>query len=170
MGYLSAVFASSPPMQSLTTFAALLLASVVLVPLFKRAGSGDGARAIWRWACLIGPFGVSWCATRRTCCTWPSSGVVLLLFLIGLELEPRACGPCAARSSGWGRAAAGLALVLAGRGCYWGCRRRRRRCGSGIILALSSTAFVLQVMLERGELSTATGARPSRSCCSRICR
>jgi Kef-type K+ transport system membrane component KefB len=28
-------------------------------------------------------------------------GVVLLLFLVGLELEPRRCGRCAVRSSAW---------------------------------------------------------------------
>ena len=81
------VVVHSLSMQSLTTFAALLLASVLFVPLFKRAGLGTvlGYLAV---GMLIGPFGVKLVRDPDNLLHTAELGVVLLLFVIGLELKP----------------------------------------------------------------------------------
>ena len=70
-------------MQSLTTFAALLLASVLFVPLFKRAGLGTvlGYLAV---GMLIGPSGVKLVRDPDNLLHTAELGVIMLLFVIGL--------------------------------------------------------------------------------------
>ena len=98
-------------------------------------------------------------------------GVVFLLFVIGLELEPRGSGPCGAPCSGWARC----------RSCSPGWRWRPWRLAIGrpwqaalvlgFGLALSSTAFVLQLLAERDELGDRARAAPRwPSCCCRTWR
>ncbi len=143
-------------MQSLTTFAALLLASVLFVPLFKRAGLGTvlGYLAV---GMLIGPFGVKLVRDPDNLLHTAELGVVLLLFVIGLELKPSRLW--ALRRSVFGLGALqlfGVALALAGAGFWLGLSLSAAAL-VGIILALSSTAFVLPTLAERRELSTRYG-------------
>jgi monovalent cation:proton antiporter-2 (CPA2) family protein len=143
-------------MQSLTTFAALLLASVLFVPLFKRAGLGTvlGYLAV---GMLIGPFGVKLVRDPDNLMHTAELGVVLLLFVIGLELKPSRLW--ALRRSVFGLGAMqmiGSAAALAVAGRYLGLSLAAAAL-VGIILALSSTAFVLPTLAERRELSTRYG-------------
>jgi len=143
-------------MQSLTTFAALLLASVLFVPLFKRAGLGTvlGYLAV---GMLIGPYGVKLVRDPDNLLHTAELGVVLLLFVIGLELKPSRLW--ALRQSVFGLGALqlfGVAAALAGAGWYLGLSLSAAAL-VGIILALSSTAFVLPTLAERRELSTRYG-------------
>ncbi|MDD3352311.1 monovalent cation:proton antiporter-2 (CPA2) family protein [Zoogloea sp.] len=143
-------------MQSLATFAALLLASVLLVPFFKRAGLGTvlGYLAV---GMLIGPSGLSLVRDPDNLMHTAELGVILLLFVIGLELKPSRLW--ALRRAVFGLGAVQLvgvsaALAVAGRylGLSW-----PAATVVGIILALSSTAFVLPTLAERKELSTRHG-------------
>ena len=143
-------------MQSLTTFAALLLASVLFVPLFKRAGLGTvlGYLAV---GMLIGPYGVKLVRDPDNLLHTAELGVVLLLFVIGLELKPSRLW--ALRKSVFGLGAMqlfGVAAALAAAGRYTGLSLSAAAL-VGIILALSSTAFVLPTLAERRELSTRYG-------------
>ncbi len=143
-------------MQSLTTFAALLLASVLFVPLFKRAGLGTvlGYLAV---GMLIGPYGVKLVRDPDNLLHTAELGVVLLLFVIGLELKPSRLW--ALRQSVFGLGAMqlfGVATALAAGGWYLGLSLSAAAL-VGIILALSSTAFVLPTLAERRELSTRYG-------------
>ena len=143
-------------MQSLTTFAALLLASVLFVPLFKRAGLGTvlGYLAV---GMLIGPYGVKLVRDPDNLLHTAELGVVLLLFVIGLELKPSRLW--ALRKSVFGLGAMqlfGVAAALAAAGLYTGLSLSAAAL-VGIILALSSTAFVLPTLAERRELSTRYG-------------
>ncbi|WP_374262135.1 monovalent cation:proton antiporter-2 (CPA2) family protein [Zoogloea sp.] len=143
-------------MQSLTTFAALLLASVVFVPFFKRAGLGTvlGYLAV---GMLIGPFGVKLVRDPDNLMHTAELGVVLLLFVIGLELKPSRLW--ALRQSVFGLGALqlfGVAAALAAGGLYLGMSLSAAAV-VGIILALSSTAFVLPTLAERRELATRYG-------------
>jgi monovalent cation:proton antiporter-2 (CPA2) family protein len=143
-------------MQSLTTFAALLLASVLFVPLFKRAGLGTvlGYLAV---GMLIGPYGVKLVRDPDNLLHTAELGVVLLLFVIGLELKPSRLW--ALRKSVFGLGAMqlfGVAAALAAAGWYTGLSLSAAAL-VGIILALSSTAFVLPTLAERRELSTRYG-------------
>jgi Kef-type K+ transport system membrane component KefB len=105
-------------MQSLTTFAALLLASVLFVPLFKRAGLGTvlGYLAV---GMLIGPFGIKLVRDPDNLMHTAELGVILLLFVIGLELKPSRLW--ALRRSVFGLGVlqlAGAAVALAAAGRY----------------------------------------------------
>ena len=84
-------------------------------------------------------------------------GVVMMLFLVGLELEPRLLWQLRGRSSG--SAGAGRADRAGDRrasaralGLAWGAA-----LAVGLILAMSSTAIVLQTLTENGLLKTAGG-------------
>jgi glutathione-regulated potassium-efflux system protein KefB len=84
-------------------------------------------------------------------------GVVLLLFLIGLELRPKRLMAMRQAVFGLGSAQVVLtALALGGVGVMLG-YRWQPALFAGAALALSSTAFALQVMEENGELATRHG-------------
>jgi glutathione-regulated potassium-efflux system ancillary protein KefC len=71
---------------------------VLAVPLSKAIGLGSilGYLAA---GIVIGPWGFGFVSNVQDILHFAEFGVVLMLFLIGLELEPRACGACAGRSS-----------------------------------------------------------------------
>ncbi|HOY03215.1 monovalent cation:proton antiporter-2 (CPA2) family protein [Zoogloea sp.] len=143
-------------MQSLTTFAALLLASVLFVPLFKRAGLGTvlGYLAV---GMLIGPSGVKLVRDPDNLLHTAELGVIMLLFVIGLELKPSRLWALRRPVFGLGALQLfGVAAALAGAGRYLGLSVSAAVV-VGIILALSSTAFVLPTLAERRELSTRHG-------------
>jgi Kef-type K+ transport system membrane component KefB len=97
-------------------------------------------------------------------------GVVLLLFLVGLELEPRRLWVLRRPVFGTGSGqvlACGLALGAVGllAGLDW-----RAAIIAGAGLAMSSTAMVLSSLSERGHWLRDTDAKPLRFCCSRTWR
>lgn len=143
-------------MQSLSTLAALLLASVLFVPLFKRAGLGTvlGYLAV---GMLIGPSGIQLVRDPDNLMHTAELGVVLLLFVIGLELKPSRLWALRRQVFGLGSLQLfGVAAALAGAARYLGLSTSASVL-VGIILALSSTAFVLPTLAERKELSTRYG-------------
>jgi len=106
---------------------------------------------------LIGPFGVKLVRDPDNLMHTAELGVVLLLFVIGLELKPSRLW--ALRRSVFGLGAMqmiGSAAALAVAGRYLGLSLAAAAL-VGIILALSSTAFVLPTLAERRELSTRYG-------------
>jgi len=84
-------------------------------------------------------------------------GVVLMLFLVGLELEPKLLWSLRRPIFGWGSAQVlGCAVVLFAAGWAAGASWRIALVGA-MGLALSSTAIALQVFGERNLLKTASG-------------
>lgn len=84
-------------------------------------------------------------------------GVVLLLFLIGLELRPKRLWAMRQAIFGLGTAQVAVtALALGGIGLFFGWGWKAALF-AGAALALSSTAFALQVMEENNELGTRHG-------------
>lgn len=159
------------PHESLWLKAALvyLVAAVAVVPLARRFGLGSiiGYLAA---GILIGPFGLSLVRDPDAIMGVAEFGVVLMMFLIGLELEPPKLWSMRRAIFGWGSVQLlGCALVLGG--CAWllGVPGPMALL-VGMGLALSSTAVSLQVMQERRLMPTSGGRRPSRSCCSRMSR
>jgi len=112
-----------------------LSAAVIAVPLAKRFGLGSiiGYLAA---GIAIGPFGLGLVKDLESIVHIAEFGVVLMLFLIGLELEPPRLWALRRPIFGGGAA---MALI------------------AGLGLALSSTAVALQVMQERHLLPTAGG-------------
>ncbi|MGZ6140566.1 MAG: monovalent cation:proton antiporter-2 (CPA2) family protein, partial [Myxococcaceae bacterium] len=142
----------------LGTREALLFLTVVVVavPLFKRLGLGSVLGYLVAGA-LIGPHGLRLIPDVEEVGHLAELGVVLLLFLIGLELQPRRLWELRTRVFGVGGAQVALtgailavgALVL---GLSW-----QAALVTGLGLSLSSTAFVLQLLGERNELATPRG-------------
>ena len=150
-------------MQSVATFAALLAVAVLLVPFFKRAGLGT-VLGYLAAGVLIGPWGLGVVHDPENLLHTAELGVVLLLFIIGLELQPSRLwalrkpvfGLGGLQFFGVGALLIGVAYLL---GLDWPIAIL-----VGLTLALSSTAFVPP---SGANCIAAMAARPSRSCCSR---
>ncbi len=134
-----------------------LTAAVVSVPIAKRLGLGSVLGYLLA-GIAIGPFGMGLVGEEgQDVLHFAEFGVVLMLFLIGLELEPSRVWSLRAPILGLGGsqvaitavalAAIGVALDLA-----W-----RPALAIGLSLALSSTAIVLQTLNEKGLLRTGGG-------------
>ena len=110
---------------------------------------------------LLGPFGAGALFSEQDAeqvLHFAEFGVVLLLFLIGLELRPKRLW--AMRQAVFGLGCAQVALTgvaLAVIGTLFFDTQWQPALFAGAALALSSTAFALQVMEENGELQTRHG-------------
>ena len=144
-------------MHSLQQVTVYLLTAVLVVPLFKRLKLG-AVLGYLAAGIAIGPFGLSLAGDGvEETLELAEFGVVLLLFLVGLELEPRRLWVLRRPVFGMGGAqvgACGLALgVLAlAVGLSW---QAALIAGAG--LAMSSTALVLASLSERGQLALRHG-------------
>ncbi|MFT6023791.1 MAG: CPA2 family monovalent cation:H+ antiporter-2 [Ascidiaceihabitans sp.] len=134
-----------------------LAAAVIAVPIAARLGLGS-VLGYLAAGILIGPvFGLVGTETQDLQ-HFAEFGVVMMLFLIGLELEPRALWDMRHRLLGLGGmqvllstlALMGVALAY---GQPWG-----TSLAIGLTLSLSSTAIVLQTLNEKGLMQT-TGGR-----------
>src|SRR5581483_2557789 len=133
-----------------------LLTAVLLVPLFRRLGLG-AVLGYLAAGMLIGPWGLGLAGDVDATLEFAEFGVVLLLFLIGLELEPRRLWVLRHSVFGLGGAqvaVTGLALGVAALalGFDW-----RAALVIGLGLAMSSTAMVLTSLSERGQLADRHG-------------
>lgn len=140
----------------LTNSLIYLAAAVIAVPLSRAIGLGSilGYLAA---GIAIGPWVLGLVTNVEDILHFAEFGVVLMLFLIGMELEPRRLWNLRRPIFGWGSAqvlgctallfAAGLAA-----GAPW-----RTSLAAALGLALSSTAIALQVMRERNLMPTPSG-------------
>ena len=133
-----------------------LAAAVICVPFAKRFGLGSVLGYLIAGA-AIGPWGLGLIADVDSTQNLAELGVVLMLFVIGLELDPRRLGAMRRTVFGGGSvqlAASGavLGLALATIGLPW-----QAALIGGLALALSSTAIATQTMNERNMLDTPTG-------------
>ncbi|MFN5482677.1 MAG: monovalent cation:proton antiporter-2 (CPA2) family protein [Brevundimonas sp.] len=137
---------------------ALLAAAVVTVPLFRRFGLGSVLGSLAA-GMVIGPFGLALFREPEAILHVAEFGVVIFLFIIGLEMRPTRLWSLRRDIFGLGAAqvaACGALLTLVG-------------LAAGLSLAvafvaamgfvLSSTAVIMQMLDERGEISTAKGQR-----------
>jgi monovalent cation:proton antiporter-2 (CPA2) family protein len=143
-------------MDMLTQAAVFFGAAVLVVPIFRRLGLGAVLGYLAAGA-AIGPFGLSLINDVEATAHFAEFGVVLLLFIIGLELNPNRLWTMRNLVFGLGGAqVAGTGLVLAGAALYFG-QGLAAAVVIGVALAFSSTAFVLQTLAERGELKDRYG-------------
>ena len=75
-------------MQLLEQISIFLLTAVLIVPMFQRLKLG-AVLGYLAAGMIIGPWGLGVIANVESTLNFSEFGVVLLLFLIGLELEPR---------------------------------------------------------------------------------
>jgi monovalent cation:proton antiporter-2 (CPA2) family protein len=136
--------------------AIFLAAAVVAVPLFQRVGLGTVLGYLTAGV-IIGPSGLGLIEQVEGTLHIAEFGVVLLLFLIGLELQPSRLWKLRRAVFGFGGAqVAASAVVLAGFGLAFGLALPVALV-IALALSLSSTAFVLQLLSERNELTAAHG-------------
>ena len=133
-----------------------LLAAVIAVPLSRRLGFGS-VLGYLAAGIVIGPFGLSFVTDVDHILHFAELGVVFLLFVIGLELKPSRLWVMRQMVFGLGTlqvvlSAAAIAIVAWAFGFA-----ARPALVLGLVLALSSTAFVLQMLAEKKQLSTVHG-------------
>ena len=134
----------------------LLLAAVIAVPLAKRARLGAVLGYLAAGA-LIGPSLLNLIGNADEIAQISELGVILMLFVIGLELSPQRLWLMRRQVFGWGTAqvvSSALALAAASLllGIGW-----KTAIVVGLALALSSTAIGLQILSERKELHSGHG-------------
>lgn len=137
---------------------ALLGAAVVSVPIFKRLGLGS-VLGYLAAGVAIGPFGVRLFNDSSAILHVAELGVVMLLFIIGLDLKPSRLWSLRRDIFGLGAAqvvaCSGL-IFLAGRAVGLD---TVTAFVAAIGLAQSSTAIVMQMLEERGEVATPWGQK-----------
>ena len=143
-------------MNMLMEGAVLLGCAVVAVPLFQRLGLGCilGYLAI---GVLLGPSLIGFISEPTEVLHFAEFGVVMLLFMIGLELEPKRLWDMRLKLAGLGSAQMLLCGALLTPVGLWLGLELPAAALLGLILALSSTAFALQVLSENQQLATPHG-------------
>ena len=136
--------------------AVFLVTAVLLVPLFRRLGLGAVLGYLVA-GMLIGPSGIGLIGEVEATLHFAELGVALLLFLIGLELEPRRLWVMRRQVFGLGGAQVALTtLALGAAGIALGLDWRAATVAA-FGLAMSSTALVLSSLAERGQLAARHG-------------
>ncbi len=133
-----------------------LLASVLAVPLFRRLGLSAVLGYLFV-GLVLGPFGLRVISSPESMLTISEFGVMMMLFVIGLELSPAKLWQMRQRifvagSLQTGLSALGLFALLRLFDLSW-----QSALILAIGLALSSTAVVLQLLAERKELTEPHG-------------
>ncbi|MEI7712479.1 MAG: monovalent cation:proton antiporter-2 (CPA2) family protein [Rhodospirillales bacterium] len=140
----------------LPTIVALLTAAAVAVPLTRRAGFGSVLGYLLA-GIVIGPAGLQLVTETEQIASVSSLGVIMLLFLIGLELRPQRLWVMRRAVFGLGTAqvvatTAVLAVLAHRAGIGW--------TGAAVLgagLAMSSTAIVLPMLAERELMQSPAG-------------
>ncbi len=134
-----------------------LLAAVLSVPIAKRLGLGSVLGYLLAGV-IIGPFGLRFVGQEgEDVMHFAEFGVVMMLFLVGLELQPALLWRLRMPILGLGGLQVGVtAFVAAGIGLLTGLSWQMA-LAVGLILAMSSTAIVLQTLNEKGLMKTDAG-------------
>lgn len=134
-----------------------LLAAVVAVPVAKRLGLGSVLGYLLAGV-AIGPFGLGLVGEEgQDVMHFAEFGVVMMLFLVGLELEPSLLWRLRAPILGLGGlqvtvTAVAIGAVATAFGLSW-----QAGLAIGLTLAMSSTAIVLQTLNEKGLMRSSAG-------------
>ena len=136
--------------------AILLAATTVTVAIFKRIGLGS-VLGLLAAGVVVGPWGFAVTDDVSELRHFAEIGVVFLLFIIGLEMRPEKLWSMRRSVFGLGTAQVVVTGVLLGILVSLTGASTSVAIIVGFGLALSSTAFVLQILSERGELPTEHG-------------
>ncbi len=140
----------------LTDILVLLAAAFIAVPVFQRLGFGSVLGYLAAGA-VVGPWGLSFIDQTEEIRHIAEFGVVFLLFIIGIELKPARLWAMRRMVFGLGTAQVIVTgLAITGLSLLFD-QSLRTAVIIGFGLALSSTAFGLQILTERGEMGTAHG-------------
>lgn len=137
----------------------LMGAAVIAVPLFKRLGLGS-VLGYFAAGLLVGPSVLGLITDARSILHFSELGVVMFLFVIGLELRPVKLWAMRGQILGLGLVqvfTATAVLTLAGMMLFNLSGTVAFVAGAGFVL--SSTAVIMSVLQDRGEMSTAEGQK-----------
>ena len=131
-------------------------AAVLAVPLARLLGLGSIIGYLGA-GIAIGPWGLKLVTDAQAILDFAQFGVVLMLFLVGLELEPKRLWALRRPIFGWGGVQLlGSTALLTAAGVLWGVDWRLALV-AGLVLSMSSTAIGLGVLGERNLLPTTAG-------------
>nr|WP_277422471.1 cation:proton antiporter [Xanthomonas axonopodis] len=150
----------SQPGQSseLINVVVLLGATVIAIPLFRRLGLGS-VLGYLAAGLAIGPFGLDLFNEPQAILHVAELGVVMFLFVIGLEMRPSHLWSLRKEIFGLGTLQIAVcALVLTGIGLFLGFALPVAFvAASGFVL--TSTAVVMQLLVERGDVALPPGQK-----------
>lgn len=143
-----------PLLLQITLF---LGASLLLVPLLKRFGIATVLGYLFT-GMLLGPSVLNIASDAEAIQELAEFGVILLMFIIGLELRPQRLWQMRHSIFVMGSLQAGISGLLLAVICFFALQQGiAASIVIGFALALSSTAFVLQLLTEKQQLNTGFG-------------
>lgn len=144
--------------NDLTQVVVLLAAGVAAVPIFKKIGLGS-VLGYLAAGLVVGPFGFGFFADPQAIIHVAELGVVMFLFIIGLEMQPSRLWGMRKDIFGLGAVQViGAIAALTGIGLSFGFPLIPSFvAGTGFVM--TSTAIVMQMLQERGTMSTLKGQR-----------
>lgn len=132
-----------------------LTAAVIAIPVAKKFGLGSVLGYLIAGN-VIGPFGFSLIEHVEDVMHFTEFGVVMMLFLVGLELKPSLLWQMRTPILGMGgMQVVATSVVIFVASVYflpW-----QQALAVGLILSLSSTAIILQTLREKGLMNTSGG-------------
>ena len=137
----------------------LMGAAVIAVPLFRRLGLGS-VLGYFAAGALVGPSLLGLFTDPDTILHFAELGVVMFLFIIGLELRPQKLWTMRGQIFGLGLAQVSLAVALltaAGMLLFGLPLVTAFVAGAGFVL--SSTAVIMSTLQDRGEIASAEGQK-----------
>ncbi len=136
----------------------LLGAAVVAVPIFRRLGLGS-VLGYLAAGLVIGPFGLGWFSDPQAILHVAELGVVMFLFVIGLEMRPSHLWSLRKQIFGLGTLQiASCTAALTGVGLLFGYAPVVAFIGA-MGFVLTSTAIVMQLLAERGDIALPHGQK-----------
>src|SRR5262245_17923977 len=136
----------------------LLGAAVIMVPLFRRLGLGSVLGYLVA-GLVVGPFGLGWFTDPEAILHVAELGVVMFLFVVGLEMRPSHLWELRQQIFGLGTLQiVTCAVALTAVGVLMGWPFRVAFIGA-LGFVLTSTAIVMQLLSERGDLARPNGQR-----------
>lgn len=143
---------------SLVALVVLLAAAVIAVPIFKRIGLGSVLGYLIA-GLIIGPFGFAFFQDSAAILHIAELGIVMYLFVIGLEMQPSHLWSLRREIFGLGTLQIIIcALALTGVGLLFGFTWQVAFIGAAGFV-LTSTAIVMQLLGDRGDLTQPRGQK-----------
>ncbi|MEQ1310474.1 monovalent cation:proton antiporter-2 (CPA2) family protein [Acinetobacter sp. XH1639] len=136
----------------------LLAAAVIAVPIFKRIGLGSVLGYLIA-GLIIGPFGFAFFQDSASILHIAELGIVMYLFVIGLEMQPSHLWSLRREIFGLGTLQIiACALALTGVGLLFGFKWQVAFIGAAGFV-LTSTAIVMQLLGDRGDIAQPQGQK-----------
>ncbi|MCH7312546.1 monovalent cation:proton antiporter-2 (CPA2) family protein [Acinetobacter sp. ANC 4805] len=144
--------------MSLIAPVVLLAAAVIAVPIFKRIGLGSVLGYLIA-GLVIGPFGFAFFHDSASILHIAELGIVMYLFVIGLEMQPSHLWSLRREIFGLGTLQIiACALALTGVGLLFGFKWQVAFIGAAGFV-LTSTAIVMQLLGDRGDIAQPQGQK-----------